>query len=220
MPIRAVLFDFDGTLADSFGAITASVNHVRESYALPPLPEQTVREYVGLGLSQLMRDLLPNVPVEEAVARYRTHHTSVMLSGTKLLPGVLDTLTVLHQRGYRLAVCSNKAVAFTRELVRHLGLAALLDAVLGPEDAHGHAKPDPDILLEALRRLGVSPKEAIYVGDMAVDVYAGRAAGLPVWLVPGPAVGRERPTDAGPDRTLPTFSDLVPALSNLNQSGA
>jgi phosphoglycolate phosphatase len=212
MPIRAVLFDFDGTLADSFAAITASVNHARASYGLPALPEQTVREYVGLGLSQLMRDLLPGVPTADAVTRYREHHTSVMLGGTKLLPGVLDTLTVLHQRGYRLALCSNKAVAFTRELVRHLDLAPLFDAVLGPEDAHGRAKPAPDMLLEALRRLQVSPKEAVYVGDMAVDVYAGRAAGLPVWLVPGPAVGRECPADAGPDRILPAFSDLITML--------
>jgi phosphoglycolate phosphatase len=216
MPTRAVLFDFDGTLADSFAAITASVNHVRESYGLPALPEQTVREYVGLGLTQLMQDLLPNVPTADAVARYRAHHTSVMFSGTKLLPGVLDTLTVLHQRGYRLALCSNKAVAFTRELVRHLGLAALFDAVLGPEDAHGHAKPAPDMLLEALRRLQVSPKEAVYVGDMAVDVHAGHAAGLPVWLVPGPAVGRERPADAGPDRVLILFSDLLVTLPKIN----
>lgn len=214
MPTRAVLFDFDGTLADSFGAITASVNHVRAAYGLPPLPETTVREYVGLGLSQLMEDLLPGVPAADAVARYREHHTAVMLGGTKLLPGVLDTLTALHQRGYRLALCSNKAVAFTRELVRHLGLAPLFDAVLGPEDAGGRGKPAPDMLLEALGRLGVSPKEAVYVGDMAVDVRAGRAAGLPVWLVPGPAVGRERPADAGPDRILPAFSDLVTVLQD------
>src|SRR5579885_2780051 len=85
MPVRAVLFDFDGTLADSFGAITSSLNHVRESYGLPPLPERVVREYVGYGLPQFMRDLVPQAPTDEAVARYRAHHPTVMLTGTKLL---------------------------------------------------------------------------------------------------------------------------------------
>ncbi len=212
MPVRAVLFDFDGTLADSFGAITSSLNHVRESYGLPPLPERVVREYVGYGLPQFMRDLVPQAPTDEAVARYRAHHPTVMLTGTKLLPGVTDTLAVLHRRGYRLAVCSNKRAEFTRQLVAGLGLAPEFGAVLGPDDVEGRPKPDPAMLLEALRRLEVSVKEAVYVGDMAVDVHAGRAAGLPVWLVLGGATGHESAAAAGPDRVLKSFAELSELL--------
>ena len=82
MPILAALFDFDGTLADSFAAITASTNHVRSSYGLPALPESTVREHVGFGLPQLMVELVPGHDVQDTVDRYREHHATVMFSGT------------------------------------------------------------------------------------------------------------------------------------------
>src|SRR5437763_10073620 len=127
MPIRAALFDFDGTLADSFPAITASTNHVRRRYGLPELPEAAVRQYVGYGLPHLMAALVPNAPTDEAVAAYREHHPTVMAAGTKLMPGVADTLAELRRRGVRLGVCSNKAVRFTRRLVADLGLAQTFD---------------------------------------------------------------------------------------------
>jgi phosphoglycolate phosphatase len=213
MPIRAALFDFDGTLADSFIAITASTNYVRESYGLPPLPESVVREYVGFGLPNLMEQLVPKADTAEAVARYRQHHASVMVSGTRLAPGVAETIPELHRRGLGLAVCSNKTVAFTKQLVTALGLASYFTAVLGPEDVGGQAKPDPAMLLEGLRRLGVSREEAVYVGDMAIDVHVARAAGVPVWLVPGGAAGKESPTAAGPDRVLTGFPELLELLN-------
>ncbi len=207
MPIRAVLFDFDGTLADSFGAITSSVNCVRESYGLDAMTEAHVREYVGLGLEQLMKDLVPVADPHEAVDRYRAHHATIMIASTRLLPGVTETVARLHARGLKLAVCSNKAVAFTKALVAGLGLAPFMAEVLGPDDV-GAPKPHPAMLLEGLRRLGVSTAESVYIGDMAVDVHAARAAGMPVWLVPGGPVGRENPADAKPDRMLKSFAEL------------
>ena len=102
--IRAALFDFDGTLADSFAPITASVNHVRGLHGLPALTELAVRELVGLGLPQLMRDIVPGVPPDATAEEYRVHHPTVMLTQTTLLPGVPETLRTLAARGYRLAV--------------------------------------------------------------------------------------------------------------------
>src|SRR5437899_3657029 len=90
--LRAALFDFDGTLADSFAAITASTNHVRQHYGLPPLPEEAVRAHVGLGLDHLLRELVPGAPTAEAIALYRAHHATVMLSETRLMPGVAETI--------------------------------------------------------------------------------------------------------------------------------
>lgn len=208
MSVRAALFDFDGTLADSFAAITASTNHVRTSYGLVPLTEAEVRGYVGYGLDKLMADLAPVAPVGEAVARYREHHAGVMFSGTRLMPGVGETIRALAARGLRLAVCSNKRVEFTRELVAALGLADYFAQVLGPDDVHGCAKPDPAMLLEGLRRLEVSSREAIYVGDMVVDVRTARAAGVPVWFVP---TGTTEP-GAEPDRVLTSFAELLDLL--------
>ena len=83
MTIRAAFFDFDGTLADSFAAITSSTNFVRAHYGLPPLAEAEVRQYVGYGLTHLMSDLVPNAPVDDAVLHYREHHARVMVAETK-----------------------------------------------------------------------------------------------------------------------------------------
>lgn len=211
--MRAILFDFDGTLADSFPAITASTNHTRAAYGLAPLPDAEVRRYVGHGLDHLLRTLVPNAPTGEAVTKYREHHRDTMLSGTRLMSGVAEAVPELARRGYRMAVCSNKRVEFTRKLVEALGLESYFAAVLGPDDVGNRAKPDPSMVLEGLRRLGIPPDEAVYVGDMAVDVQTARAAGVPVWLVPGGAAGEADAEAAGPDRVLQGgFADLLDLL--------
>jgi phosphoglycolate phosphatase len=212
MPVRALLFDFDGTLADSFAAITASTNHVRHSIGLPVLSEAEVRGYVGHGLGQLLTELAPGLPTATAIERYRAHHEATMHEHTQLYPGVEETLTALAGAGYKLGVCSNKAVPFTRSLVQSLGLAKLLPVVLGPEDADGKPKPDPTMLLRACEQLGVLPDETIYVGDMSVDVLAGRAAGIPVWLVHVGQAGRDDPRVHGPAMVLEQFADIRLAL--------
>src|SRR6185437_16725792 len=132
--LRAVLFDFDGTLGDSYPAITASVNHVRGLHGLLPLSEDEVRRHVGRGADYLLRHTVPAGTIEANAAAYRAHHPSVLRSGTSLLPGAAEALRTLHARGLRLGICSNKPVCFTRELIVYLGVASYLDVVLGPED--------------------------------------------------------------------------------------
>jgi 2-phosphoglycolate phosphatase len=214
MNAKAALFDFDGTLADSFAAITASTNHVRATYGLPPMPETEVHKYVGYGLIQLMTDLVPGAPAAEAIARYRAHHETVMIAETRLMPGVAEVIPELARRGLCLGVCSNKRVEFTRQLVQALGLAEYFTCVLGPEDVADRAKPDPAILLEGLRRLKVSPAEAVYVGDMVVDVQTGRAAGVTVWIVSPDGTGTFAPEEREdrPDRVLRSFGELLELL--------
>jgi len=212
MPFRAALFDFDGTLADSFAAITASTNHVRETFGLPVLAESEVRRFVGFGLSHLMTELVPGADPAEAVRLYREHHPAVMISGTTLMPGVRETIPELHRRGLQLAVCSNKQVSFTKQLVEAFGYSSLMRPVLGPEDVDGKAKPDPAMLIKCLAQLGIRPVDAVYVGDMAIDVHTAKAAGMTCWLVPGGAAGLESATAAGPDRVLRGFDELLELL--------
>src|SRR5262245_27400317 len=121
MLFRAVIFDFDGTLADSYPAITASVNHVRVGHRLPPLSVAEVRPCVGRGPNYLLEHTVPAGDVTSNVACYKAHHPSVMRGGTHLFAGVADTLHRLHACRFRLGICSNKPVAFTRELLTVLG---------------------------------------------------------------------------------------------------
>ena len=180
---RAVLFDFDGTLADSYAAITASVNHVLQYHGRPTLTEQHVRTLVGHGLEQLMLAILPGIDPDVGARLYREHHPTVMESHTKLLPGVMDGLAALKQAGIKLGVCSNKPAYFTRALLGMLKIDLYFDVVFGPDDACA-AKPDPAMLLKALEILGVSKEEALYVGDMEVDIDTGRRAGVETWVMP------------------------------------
>src|SRR5262245_28710114 len=131
-PLQAVIFDFDGTLADSYAAITASVNHVRAVHDLPPLEESQVRRSVGRGPEVLIGETVPGAHIPTAVRLYKAHHPSVMEAGTRLLPGVADTLAALQRAGLRLCVCSNKPLPFTRRLLAYLQLASFIDTVIGP----------------------------------------------------------------------------------------
>jgi phosphoglycolate phosphatase len=208
---QAIVFDFDGTLVDSYEAIAASVNHVRSSHGLPPLSTAEVRRHVGRGPIHLLRHTVPNSDIEIDLAKYRAHHPSVLRSGTRLLPGVAKTLRELKEAGFRLGICSNKPGAFTRQLVEILGLTGLVNAVVGPEDAP-RIKPAPDMLLAILSRLAVTPAQALYVGDMVVDVETARAAGVTVWVIPTGSDSEETLAKASADRLLGSFSEIAALL--------
>jgi phosphoglycolate phosphatase len=216
--LRAVLFDFDGTLADCYLGITASVNHVRALHGLPPLSVAEVRPDVGHGPAHLLRTTVPEGDPAANVAAYRAHHLTVMRNGTHLMPGAAEALAALKGRGLRLAVCSNKAVAFTRELLAYLGVASYLDAVLGPEDV-ARPKPAPDMLTAALQRLRVAPREALYVGDMCVDVETARAAGVTVWVVPTGSDGAEALARARPDHLLHGLAEVPELIERWGTAG-
>jgi phosphoglycolate phosphatase len=207
MSIRVVLFDFDGTLVDSYRAITASVNYVRAAHGLPELSVEEVRPNVGRGLPNLLRQCVPDSDFERDARLYREHHPSVLESGTDLLPGALETLRELHDRGIKQGICSNKPVAFTRKLVRMLKIESFVSQVLGPEDVEA-PKPAPFMLLEALLRLHAGANEAVYVGDMSVDVQTARAAGIKVWVLPTGSETHGQLEAANPDRILAGLSEL------------
>jgi len=204
----AVCFDFDGTLADSYEAITASVNYVRACHGLPPLGEPEVRRHVGRGMPYLLEHTVPGFDLDADSARYRQHHPSVLRSGTRLLLGAAEAVAALRAAGVWLGVTSNKPKPFTRELLNILGLSASFAVVLGPEDVP-RPKPAPDMLLAGLAQLAVPPNAALYVGDMVVDIDTARSAGVTVWVVPTGSNDRATLEAARPDRLLNDLHELA-----------
>jgi phosphoglycolate phosphatase len=182
--VKGVVFDLDGTLVDSYPAITDSLNHARAGWDLPPMTEDEVRLQVGHGLEVLIADLVGENRVEEGVVRFRERYAQVYASGTSILDGVAETLEGLAGAGYRMTVASNKPARFTGPILEHFGIDHLFDAVEGPDTA-GVTKPDPAMIRRCLEAMGVACTEAVYVGDMVLDVESGQAADVGVILVAG-----------------------------------
>jgi 2-phosphoglycolate phosphatase len=215
--LRGVLFDLDGTLADSYAAITASVNHVRAAHGLPPLAEWEVRRHVGRGPDSLLAQTVPGADPDRELARYRQHHPTVLRSGTRLLPGAAEAIAACKTAGLAVAICSNKPRLFTRQLLDHFQLSRLVDLALGPEDV-ARPKPAPDMVLAALSRLQIAASDALYVGDMVVDIQTARQAGVAVWVVPTGSDDRAALEAARPERILRDLHELLDWLPRPNDA--
>jgi phosphoglycolate phosphatase len=179
-----LVFDLDGTLVDSYEAITDALNEVRAAFGLGALAELAVRRLVGHGLESLLESQVGRTRLDEAVRRFRERYAEVGVARTRALPGVPEGLRTLAAHGYRMAVATNKPARFARPILDALGLACWFDCVVGP-DVVGATKPDPALLLHCLRALGVAPRHSRYIGDMVLDVETADRAGVPVLLVRG-----------------------------------
>ena len=176
MRYRVILFDLDGTLIDSGPIILASMRHASVTVLGREPDEAAVRAAIGgPGLIAQMRDLDPD-RVDELVDVYRAHNEPLHAT-LETFAGVSELLLELRRLGHQLGIVTAKRVA-TVELAfqRFPILRELTDVLVGAEDTERH-KPDPDPVLEALRRLGADPGDAVYVGDSPFDIRAGKAAG-------------------------------------------
>jgi phosphoglycolate phosphatase len=208
--VRGIVFDLDGTLIDSYPAITASLNHAREGHGLPALPEDVVRVHVGHGLPALIADLVGPAHVEAGVRLFRERYAQVYASGTTALPHAAAVVEALAARGYGLAVASNKPARFSEAILASLGMRPAFRAVLGP-DVTGTTKPEPAMLRMCRDALGTDREETLYVGDMVLDVETARRAGVPVVLVPGGSSSNDALQGSGA-RILAGLPDLLSLL--------
>ena len=191
-PIRAVLFDLDGTLIDTLPDLHAAACAMLNDLGRPPLPLESIRAYVGRGIPNLIKRVLanslhvaedPNPPPPEAVASYRRHYARENGRNAKVYPGVLEGLASLRAQGVPLGVVTNKADIFIQPLLEQTRLSSYFDVLVGG-DRLPKVKPDPMPLVWACGRLGVSPTETLFIGDSINDALAARAAGCPVFLLP------------------------------------
>jgi len=176
---RAVLFDFDGTLADSAGDLAAALNAMRACRRMGSLSLETLRPYASSGARGLLRigfDLTPGAPGYAAMREeFLSLYEKNICVDTCLFPGMPDLLAELEKRGIAWGIVTNKAQRFTDQLVPSLQLKPAC-VVCG--DSTPHLKPHPAALLLAAQRLNLPCEEILYVGDDLRDVQAARAAGM------------------------------------------
>ncbi len=180
MRFDAILFDLDGTLADTLDDIAASMNWALERHALDPHPPDAYRGLVGEGVGRLVERAIPTgrQDLHAAVLEdLRAHYTEHMLDRSAPYPGIPELLDEIVARGLAMAILSNKPEPATRWMVDRLFSAWPFAHVEGERPGVPH-KPDPRPAAEIARRLGVDPARVLYLGDTRTDMETAVAAGM------------------------------------------
>lgn len=178
-PVRALLFDFDGTLADTAADLCAAVNLLRAERGLDALPLAQARPHASSGARGLLRaafGMSPEHPEYDGMREaFLRHYAECLSAQTELFPGMTELLEQLAARGIAWGIVTNKATRFTERIVAALRLAP--DCVVCG-DTTPHSKPHPAPLLRAAQALALAPSSCWYVGDDLRDVQAAHAAGM------------------------------------------
>jgi len=216
--LPALIFDLDGTLADTAPDLLGATNAVLAAKGRPLLDLAHLRHMVGFGARALIAQAMEasGTPVTEdqmpaLVEIFLDHYRAHIADGTRLFPGVPQTLAALKQRGARLGVLTNKPQELTDRLLPLLGLDGLFAAVYGA-GRKAYTKPDPRIFHEVVEDCGGAP--GVMIGDSVTDLNTARAAGAPCILfsygfTPVPAA------ELGADLVLDDFAELPEALRQL-----
>lgn len=177
---KAVIFDLDGTLLNTLEDLQDSVNYGLEKYGMPKRTLEEIRCFVGNGVRKLIERAVPKETTKEdeerVFAAFKEHYAEHCNDKTDLYPGIRELLTELKNRGYRMAIVSNKLQSGVDALSELYFKEFTKVAIGGRENMP--KKPEPDMVYEALRQLGVSKEEAVFVGDSEVDIATAKNAGM------------------------------------------
>lgn len=203
---RAILFDLDGTLADTAPDLAGAMNRLRIARGLAPTPYEQLRPVASAGARGLIGAAFGLKPgdggYEELRVAFLDNYAAALAVESRLFDGVPALLQGLLDRGLAWGIVTNKAARFTDLLVPQIGLQQARCVVSG--DTTPHSKPHPEPLLEAARRLGLAPQECWYVGDDLRDIQAGRAAGMTTIAAAWGYCGNAEPVVWGADAMAET----------------
>jgi len=205
-----LVFDFDGTLADTWRDLASAVNRTLAEAGLPAIEGPQVKFWLGHGVRPLLARAVPDASsgrLEELFARFAEHYARDCLATTRLYDGIEACLAACA--GADLAVASNKPVAFLVPMVERLGIAPHFAAVLGG-DSLAAPKPDPAVLREVARSIGAraAPEDVFMIGDSAVDVATGLAYGARTIGCAWGLRGREELARAGCEHLIEHPSEI------------
>lgn len=214
---RALLFDLDGTLADTAPDLAAAVNLLRTERGLEPTPYAVLRPTASAGARGMIGAAFGLTPADEGYEALRlqwfSNYEAAIAVHSTLFGGVTELLTGLSDAGVAWGIVTNKPARFTDPLVPQIGLEHAGCVVSG--DTTGHAKPHPAPLLEGAKRLGIAPEDCWYVGDDLRDIEAGRAAGMVTVACAWGYCGAIEPAHWGADYLIDTPADLLDLVRSV-----
>ena len=225
LPVAAVLFDLDGTLLDTVADLHAAACAMMADFGRPAPSEEAVRLYVGRGVANLVKRLLAGSLVvgdepapSDALASFRQYYKRENGRQAVCYPGVLAGLERLKALGIPMGVVTNKPEAATLQLLAAKDMTSYFDVIVGGGSLP-RLKPDAMPIVWACGRLGVSPADALFIGDSANDYLAAQAAGSRVFLLPyGYNEGRGV-QDFDSDVIVPTVEFAAQCLCRKDSTG-
>jgi phosphoglycolate phosphatase len=215
-----LIFDLDGTLADTAADLVASLNVTLASEGLKSMALQDARAMVGGGARALIeRGLAANrfaaseAKIDALLADFLAHYEAHIAERTVLFPGVIDALDRFEAAGFGFAVCTNKVEHASKLLLRALGVETRFRAICG-KDSFEVFKPNGEALLKTIARAGGDPDRAFMIGDSKIDIEAARDAGVPVVAVDF-GYTKEPIESFEPDRVIGHYDELWDAVHAL-----
>lgn len=214
MKVSAVLFDLDGTLADTAPDLALALQALRK-HGLPDLSVASVRKATAVGTEALLHlglGIKPNAPdYETERTAFLGHYERLIGQATILTPGMAEVLEALRSRALPWGVVTNKPEALAKRVLKALNLDSETACLVGG-DTTARPKPHPDPLLCACARIGANPAHCVYVGDDKNDILAAHAAGMPGFAALFGYASLDEARTWGADALLFVPSDLLDAI--------
>ncbi len=208
--IKAILFDFDGTLADTAPGIVNTMQETFKAMQLPVPTEEAVRQTIGLKLEEGVKVLsgLDDATAQKGADIYRELFMRVELSKIKIFPEVKDTLTALQQMGVRMAVCTSRGLNSLNIIMTANKMNDYFEEII-TASANLPTKPAPDMVFELLRRMNLTANEVLVVGDTTFDIEMGNNAGCKTIAVTYGNHSREVLETSHPTFIIDHFNELL-----------
>ncbi|MGB7973016.1 MAG: HAD-IA family hydrolase [Roseiarcus sp.] len=220
MVTPTIVYDLDGTLADTAEDLVATLNWLLGREGLAPLKVETAGSLLGAGARELIKrgfaasgKTLDSEATEALFVDYLAYYGTHIVVHTRLYPGVDKTLATFARAGWRQAVCTNKTEGLAKLLIAELGIAEQFAFICG-QDTFGVCKPDATPLLKTIVASGGARERAIMVGDSETDIKTARAAGVPVIAVDF-GYADVPVKELGPDWVISHFDQLMGACDAL-----
>ncbi len=211
--IKLIIFDVDGTLVDACKAIEKSLYFTLNKLGYPLVSPPKVRRAVGWGDRIFISRFIKKEEIKKGLKIYQNHHKRALLKYSKVISGAKRVIISLKKRNYILAIVSNRPQKFTNILLNHLKLKKYFSLVLCAKNKK-ELKPNPKLLVKIIKKLKIEPEQAFYVGDMAIDVYAGRNAGIKTIAVSGGFSTKKELRQAKPFKVISKIPDLLNFFSS------
>lgn len=212
--IKAVIFDLDGTLLYTLEDLMLSANYALEKHGMETCSLHDIQYRVGNGVQKLMERCVPggleNPDFQAVFADFKEHYKVHCNDNSGPYKGIPELLTALKEKGYKLAIVSNKFMDATKELAA-LYFKDTIDVAIG-ESAGIRKKPEPDTVIEAMRILGVTASDCVYVGDSDVDIKTAANSGMPCISVAWGFRTREEQQEAGGKIFADVPDDIIKLL--------